>query len=391
MSHGERYLLLDADGGSKSRLCIRCARVKGLVGYYTEKGRKIVTFLDFAEPCEPYVQLPRLKRRPYLPSHTANDFDSEFVPIKDVTDRGLLQRRYDRLLHWCSAKGTGRLEHFHVACYALRIAPQEYWAWPILRRLTLLGYTESEWTGNQCSWGIASPAIVRMAADGERYFLTGQRIPALVERLPNNWRVSDESSNGGPTRKLILGDIAEGDVELARGYKILNAGCVSMRLAELTPDLQGWKAELRSDPDVRSHLYEFERYEGNDFMRVRTNDLVAGLHRVTRTEGGNQRRVCLFYDGDGRWLEGDFYGLRYLDAKLKGKSKLSWNDNGYVDVAEEQRWPFLYERALVLASGELPHKVKSRSGRDFLRYFGITEDLARLLCQKLDAEMVYES
>ena len=388
MSYGERYLVIDTDDGSKSRLCIRCCIIKGLVGYCKDSGRKVLTFLDLTEPCEPYVHLPPLKRRPYLPSYAANDFDNPLAPVEAVIDRQPLQKKYDMLLHWCSANGTGRFEHFHVACCALGIAPEEYWAWPMLRTLTLLGHTESVWTGNEYSWGIAYPAIVRIAADGERYFLAGQRIPALLQKLVNDWHVSDESSNGGPTRKILKGDIAEGDVELATGYKLLNTGCVSMQLAELAPDLQGWKTELKNDPDVRSHLYKFERYEDGNFIPVQTKDITPGLYSVTRTEGGSKYGVWRFYDEDGKWLQGERYGLRYLDAQLKTKCKVSWKNTGCLDIAEEQRWPFLYERALVLASGELPQKMKGKSGRFYLRYSGISIDLAQLLCQKLNAEMV---
>lgn len=389
--YGERYLVLDNDDGSKSRLCIHCCAMKHLVGCCWDSGRRVVTFLNWTEPYELYIHLPPLKQRPYRPPDEPSDFEGELLIDEGGGDERLRQEKYDILLRWCSAKGTGHLEHFRAACYALGIASQEYRAWPKLRTLTLLGHTESMWTGNEYRWGIARSAIAQMAADDGHYFLAGQRIPALLQRLPNDWQVDHNSSNGGPTRITVVANLGEKDVLLLGDYAIRNVGCASIRLAELAPDLQGWKTELKNDPDVRSYLYTFERYEDGDFTPVQTKDLMTGLYRVTRTEGGNRPGVCRFYDADGRWLQGEYYGLRYLDAQLKGKCKISWNNKGYLDMAEEQRWPFLYERALVLASGELPHKMIGKSGKAYLRYSGISADLARLLCQKLNVEMVGKS
>lgn len=386
--YGERYLVLDKDNGSKSRLCIRCCAKKNLVGCCRDSGKRVVTFMTWTEPYELYITLPPLKQPLYRPPDETSDFEGELLFDEDRGDERLLQEKYDILLRWCSAKGTGHLGHFHVACCVLGSASQEYGAWPKLRTLTLLGHTESMWTSNECCWGIAPAAIVQMATDDGRYFLAGQRIPALLQKLPNDWRVEKNSSNGGPARITVVANLGEKDASLSGNYTIRNAGCVSMQLADLAPDLQGWKSELKNDPDIRSYLYRFERYEDGDFTPVQTEDLMPGFYRVTRTEGANKRGVCRFYDIDGRWLQGEFYGLRHLDAQLKRKLKVSWSKKGYLDIAEEQRWPFLYERALVLASGELPRKMKGKSGKVYLRYSGMNVDLAQLLCQKLNAEMV---
>lgn len=365
--------------------------MKRLVGFRRDGRRRVITFLDWTEPYEPHVHLPPVKRGPYCPSDEPNDFEGELVYAKAVVDRHLWRSKCDMLLHWCSARGTGRLEHFHVACCALGIASQEYWAWPMLRTLTLLGHTESVWTNNECRWGIAPAAIVQMTADDGCYFLAGQRIPALLQKLPSDWHVSDESSNGGPARIIVEANLRVKAMSLPGGYEIRNTGCVAMRLAELAPGLLDWKNELKNDPDIRSHLYAFERYEDNEFTLVQTDDLVPGFYRVTRTEEGNRREGYRFHDANGRWLQTDTYGLRYLGAQLKGKCKALWNNKGYLDIPEEQHWPFLYERALVLASGELSLKMKGKSGKVYLRYSGISVDLARLLCQKLNVEMVDKS
>ncbi len=388
MLYGERYLILGNDDGSRSRLCIRCCAVKGLVGYRREGGRRLLTFLEWTEAYEPHTPLPPPKVGQCHPPEAPDDFQSELPYAAETGDQHIRQERYDVLLYWCSARGTGRLEHLHEACYTLGLASPEHWAWPVLRTLGLLGHTESVWNGNECLWGIAPATVVQMCMDDGCHFLAGQRIPALLTKLSSDWHISDQLSNGGPTRKIIVADFNGGDVELSGGYRLLSVGCVSMRLAELLPDLLGWKTELRDDPGVEIHSHGFARYVDEAFQAVPVGHLVPGLYQVTKIDGRNARGVYRFYDSGGRWLRGEFYGLRYLDAQLKGKCRASWSSSGDLDIIEGQRWPFLYERALVLASGQLPLKMKNRLGEVSLRYHGVSEALARLLCEKLDVRMV---
>jgi len=45
ISYGERYLLIDAEGDERERLCTDCCESHGYVSYGTEKGKQIITFL----------------------------------------------------------------------------------------------------------------------------------------------------------------------------------------------------------------------------------------------------------------------------------------------------------------------------------------------------------
>ena len=56
-------------------------------------------------------------------------------------------------------------------------------------------------------------------------------------------------------------------------------------------------------------------------------------------------------------------------------------------ISYDQRWPQLYERALVLASGYLPQVVRDSSDRLWLIYHNITSELADSLTQKLSLHL----
>ena len=357
------------------------------MGYRREGGRKLLTFLEWSEAYELYTPLPPARVGQYLPPEAPDDSQSELAHADGAGDQHIRQAKYDVLLKWCSARGTGRLEHLHRACCTLGLASDAYWAWPMLRTLSLLGHTEAVWDGNECRWGVAPATVVRTCMDEGCCFLAGQRIPSLLARLPADWDTCDEPSNGGPTRKTIMAGFSGGDLELSGDHRVFDAGCVGMQLASLAPDLSGWKRELRDEPGTEIHSQGLERYVNGEFKSALVGPLVPGLYRVTRTVGRNAQRVCRFYDTDERWLAGEFYGLRYLDTQLRGSCRASWSSSGYLDLAEPERWPFLYERSLVLASGQLPRKMKGRSGEFYLRYHGISESLAQLLCEKLHVKM----
>ena len=49
-------------------------------------------------------------------------------------------------------------------------------------------------------------------------------------------------------------------------------------------------------------------------------------------------------------------------------------------------WPTIYEKALVLAEGLLPEWKSNKNGPD-LYYQGVSEELATILCEKLNVEL----
>ena len=53
-------------------------------------------------------------------------------------------------------------------------------------------------------------------------------------------------------------------------------------------------------------------------------------------------------------------------------------------IPVDERWPLLYERALVLASGNLPARADNPR---WLKYSGISSELVQLLTKKLNVSI----
>lgn len=304
----------------------------------------------------------------------------------EIPDEG--DERYDKLLWWCTAKGNSSFSNFSEICALLELGDERKLSWSILRRLTLLGHMEftRQETGHW-AWGIAPASLVQVGTNSEQYFLAGQRTPFVLSKIYERWGHDATQQSGGPSRTSIYGDIPEGLTESIGGCLFRNVGCAAMRLAEAAPDVSAWKSTLSNDPDIQSYLYAFERYQNGRFDRVGPGDLPPGLYRASRKEGPNITKT-LFHDENGQWLMGDYYGLRFLSSQSTGiHCKAKWYPQNYLLVPEFSRWPMLYERALVLASGLLPTTNYNQADPQVLQYSNVGEELARTLCQKLNVEL----
>jgi hypothetical protein len=88
-----------------------------------------------------------------------------------------------------------------------------------------------------------------------------------------------------------------------------------------------------------------------------------------------------------RLLRGEWYGLRFLALHRSDKyRKAMWSDEdgGTLAIPDRQRWPLLYERALVLASGFLPYRHLTKR---LLYYRGIPLSLAQGVADQLGVEV----
>ncbi|MHC5719637.1 MAG: hypothetical protein ACYTX0_48245, partial [Nostoc sp.] len=90
-----------------------------------------------------------------------------------------MSRRYEQLLYWLSALGSGTWESFKKACAALKIEEPRR----ILRRLRLLGHIEFSPDGYR--WSIAPIAIVKITSESnfQEFILCGSRSINLLEKL----------------------------------------------------------------------------------------------------------------------------------------------------------------------------------------------------------------
>ena len=280
----------------------------------------------------------------------------------------------DKLLWWCSAKGEGSFQGFKEVCELLK-SVLHFHGTPrqAMRSLILLGYIESINEGRK--WGCTPTAFVQPSI-GDAY-LTGKLTSALLKRFTEQINITKTGSNGGPSRFVPI-DI------VGAGLPILDnpAG----KLADVLSCFKEWQDTLDVDPDIQPHQYSFKIYNGTDFVVPSERGLKPGLYEATRLDGHYPVPTTTFYDGSN-WVRGGFYDLKWLAIKNSGKPmNVRINKEGSLGVPIFARWPLLYERPLVLASGKLPRKINI-DGIDALVYESVGLDIAGVLAEKLEVKI----
>jgi hypothetical protein len=151
------------------------------------------------------------------------------------------------------------------------------------------------------------------------------------------------------------------------------------------PGLDEWEAALPVLSIVKGH-YRFERWVDGDLESVPL-PRETGMYRLTHNpERFEHPQLTLFYNADtDTWRRADWYGIRFLALRRTGTSCDVHYDSARRElaVALEQRWPDLYERSLVLASGQLPS-----FHNDHAIYTNISATQAHILASKLGANLI---
>ena len=317
-----------------------------------------------------------------------SDASSEVEEAGDST----LEVKHNRLLYWLSATAEGTWQTFARVCNVLQLAKDVQDARSIFRRLILLGHIESSSDGQK--WSICPTTLVQCAADTEVCFLAGQRTPRLIEQFNERWELENipQPCYHGPSCVKIHGVSPS---ELAdNGFRLEHAGVAAVQFAQLLPDLEDWKGTLSqidrlSTPGYNIEIWDSGQFRPCDTFYEREGQYFgeSGMYRLTRDEETHPYRLVLYFDQPNqRWLRGDWYGLRFLAydaAERNFEVRYHLNSNDLVMPVNE-RWPLLYERALVLASGMLPaHGQNSR----WLRYSGMPSESIELLTDKLNVSI----
>ena len=336
-----------------------------------------------------------LKTIPYV-SSWSNDVSDPFdlsgvLPNPENRGEAAFGERYDHLLYWLSTNGEGTWQTFAKVCNVLQLAVDVKETKSIFRRLRLLGYIESSEDGQK--WSICPTALVQGAADPNICFLTGQQTPKLIMELGEQYSVKNLPQSGyqGPSCVKVHGRFSE-EISI-NGFQLTCAGPAAVQLAHLLPDLEGWKNIL---PPIKIALfrYNIERWNGTQFRQCSTFRESggryigkSGMYRLTRKEETNPYQLVLYFDElNQRWLRGDWYGLRFLADNTDRQDFKVGYDTGTnaILIRNGERWPLLYERALVLASGMLPTRSEDR---EWLIYSGVSGKLVQLLTEKLNVSI----
>lgn len=297
---------------------------------------------------------------------------TENAPVQD-------DDRMNLLLWWSSAKGEGSFQGFKEACNIFELTvPGDGKAWYFMRRLILLGHIEAVEEGNKFIWGVTPTALVQPVI-GDLY-VTGVMTPFSERSLSEKVTINKTTSNGGPAR-ISIQDLNEAR---SSGFTIIQdpAG----KLANALPCFKEWQDSLVIDPDILPHRYSLKIFNGKSFVELNEGPPSIGLYEATRIDGEHNKPSLCFYDGV-RWKRGGYYDLRWLGIKYINPNMTVWLDkNGSLTLPEIGRWPLLYERALVLASGKLPRRGKV-NGIDALIYDSVDLGLAKVLTEKLEVKM----
>lgn len=324
---------------------------------------------------------------PYQPVEKVtydNPFDaiaSSPINQSSLVDIEALSERYEHLLYWLSALGCGTWESFKKACDALKLQEPKR----ILRRLRLLGHIECSSDGAR--WSIAPTAIVKIKSHSPEFLLCGQRSIKLLKQLEKYTDIIPSHQPRGDAPPCIRLNVSDFNIITSQTseFSIIYAGEVSSRLAEILPNLATWKQSLRSLQGIVPSLYEWKRFDSNDFVSC-ISPSETGMYQVWIREESDRDRphYTLFYDQESAiWLQGDWYGLRFLALQHSGFECVAHYDRSSWRLAIPvcQRWPEIYERALVLASGQLPTYQNS-----WLLYENVPMEVISLLTDKLNVK-----
>lgn len=334
-------------------------------------------------PLIPYV-------RPVVPS-ASNPFEETGTesPEDAVTSNEIASQtqRYDRLLGWLSATGQGSWQLFQSTWQNLGgvESPQQ-----VLRRLRLLGHIET--SADRKHW-TAAPSVVFPITSGDRagqWVLCGRRDTKLTQSFRQHVgvEVRPQDYGDGPAAVYLHVKNPEHLAKIIEtiGRPVYQVEQAGLMLAQVLPSLDGWKQSLEQLQGIRPHAYTLKCFNGNGFTEVSFNGK-SGLYELWPLEGRAIGRgvirpeYILYYDeAEDRWLRADWYGLRFLaryDASQSCPVQFS-TAHSQLALPVDWRWPEIYERALVLASGRLPRRQKG-----WLIYDNIGVELFEELRDKL--------
>ena len=337
--------------------------------------------------------LNALAYRSLWSNNVGNPFDLSDAPsYEENIDDTSLGERYNRLLHWLSANAEGTWQTFAQVCDILQLADNIKSARSIFRRLILLGHIESSSDGQK--WSICPTTLVQCATEPEVCFLVGQRTPNLIKQLsvhstlesipqPSYQGPSCIKVHSNPSTNLLVDEL-----------QVECVGVASVQLASLLPDLESWKTTLTVVDRISTahdsiEIWDGSRFSPCDTFYERDGQYFgeSGMYRLTRGEDRNAYQIVLYFDQPNqRWLRGDWYGLRFLTYDSIGLDFEVTYDSSTSNllIPVDERWPMLYERALVLASGSLPARADNPR---WLKYSGVSNELVQLLTGKLNVSI----
>ena len=281
----------------------------------------------------------------------------------------------------------GSFEIFNQACNELGLIRDYVTAWSILKKLVLLGHAEITRESEGFSWSIIPTSLVQKNKSKNEYFLVGRQTPKFIMMLGKS---SLKQKNKVESSGLLPLQLDKIDDEILENDHIMKIENAALRRADLLPDINTWINNLEVDPFISTKANvedtKFFLFEGKSFRPFEENrERTLGFYKIEKEERYTKYR---FFNG-GSWISGPYADLRFLDSHYKQEKEILFDSKKEIFFLEQKfKWPLMYERALVLASGRLPARTLINN-RSFLRYENITRDLLDLLCSKLEVNISF--
>ena len=355
--------------------CFNYVAVKGVSSFTYEQIKPMVGSAhkveDYTNPI-PYLEpQPRRQVDPF----------SGFEESDRASNPNLIN-----LLDWLSARGNGSWATFQNVCQSLAIEHPNR----VLRKLKLLGYIETSANGKK--WAIAPTALVPLNSEPENleFYLCGQQNERLRQELAQFTTLKSEGQTvafGLPRRKVIFSDRTTYDqLEKLGEISIHKPDNIAQHLAECLPTIQEWQASLPGVGGIVKSQRHWRRYqsETQEWQDYGLPDQT-GLYEMRREVDQPHPDRTFFYEAETHtWRQGDWYGLRFLALNHSDMLQECVYHPAQRQLATlaAERWPQLYERALVLASGYLPSQHNTHD-QNWLIYSNIPSELAYWLTEQL--------
>jgi hypothetical protein len=292
-------------------------------------------------------------------------------------------KTYQNLLYWLSSVGAGNWESFKKTCQILELNEPKQ----ILRRLKILGHLEIYDHGKK--WSINPTTLVEI--DENKYIICGQQnlnLLLLLKRLKSSNKIKNfeiikqPHDNAYPYVGIELDDLKILIKSIQDDLKIkIHYGNFSNRIAEFLPTIEEWKSNLENLKVIVTSKYKWKKFQDDIFVDS-LSPQETGMYQMINKLGYPQ--TVFYYSSTDCFYQGDWYGLRFLSLYYAREKCLA---NYYVKtsclaIPKQQRWPEIYERALILASGKLPTHQNS-----LLFYKNIKPHLAKQLADKLEINL----
>ena len=228
-----------------------------------------------------------------------------------------------------------------------------------LRTLRSLAYIDVEVNARNASprrWSLAPTALVALPSRTSAV-LTGHRTPELIERLldagvAGNAQIDKSLVPGRPTRFCVEAEHPGVLQSVAEAVGVPLLFDAPRRILERMPTIEDI---LGSQPELLLPAgCAFERFNraGNRWIEQQTSgERLAGSYRIRFPTG--ERRYAVW--ADGVWRECGNATAKYAGAAAVGEHIMAYDeDRNELTCLFGARPPGLFERALILCSGELP-------------------------------------